>query len=91
MTFYIAQGVSVLTTPVAIRMMQCKNMKWLLAGQITANLLTVLSYLLLDGITGAGICLIAVLQSAVMFLYARKKKPVHRPVVIGFILLYRCT
>lgn len=88
MEFYIAQGISILTLLAAILMMQCKNMKWLLVGQITANFLTAFSYLLLNGLSGAGICLIAVLQSAVMFLYNRKEKPIHRPVLIGFILLY---
>lgn len=90
MEFYIAQGVSILTTLVAIFMMQCKNMKLILAGHIAANFLTALTYLLLGGFSGASICILAVAQSIVMFFYNRKEKKPHLPVVIGFIILYAC-
>ena len=88
MEFYIAQGISVLTALVAVLMMQFKKMKWILAGQIVANLLTALTYLLLGGFSGAGICLLAILQSLVMFFYARKQKKPHLPVILLFIVLY---
>lgn len=88
MEFYIAQGISVLTAVVAVLMMQFKKMSWILAGQILANLLTASTYFLLGGFSGAGMCLLAILQSVVMFCYAKKEKKPHLPVVIGFILLY---
>ena len=88
MEFYIAQVISVLTTIVAIVMMQFKKMHWILLGQITANLLSGSTYLLLGGLSGAGISVVAVVQSVVMFLYNRRGRKPHLPVVIGFIVLY---
>lgn len=86
--FYIAQGISVLTALTAIVTMQMKNMKGILLGQITANLLTASTYFLLGGFSGAGICLIAIVQSVVMFFYERKEKKPHLVVILLFILLY---
>ncbi len=88
MTFYIAQGISVLTALTAVLTMQFKNMKWILLGQITANLLTGVTYFLLGGLSGAGICIIAILQTAIMFLYDRKNTEPHLAVIIGFVALY---
>ena len=86
--FYIAQGISVLTCIVAILMMQWKTMTKILMGQIAANLLTASTYFLLGGFSGAGICLIAILQSVVMFCYSLKKIPPHRWVIGVFLALY---
>ena len=72
MEFYIAQGISVITAIIAACMMQFKNIKLILLGQLAANLLTAISYILLDGLSGGGICLIAIVQSAVMFFYTQK-------------------
>ena len=88
MEFYIAQGISVLTALVAVLMMQFKQMRWILAGQIAANLLTAATYLLLGGLSGAGICLLAIVQSVVMFVYAQKQKKPHLAVILLFIALY---
>ena len=88
MEFYIAQVISVLIAVVAVLMMQFKSMKMILIGQITANLLTAATYFLLDGFSGAGICLIAILQTIVMFVYNQKKKTPHISVIVIFILLY---
>ena len=88
MDFYIAQGISVLTAAVAIVMMQFKNMRLILLGQILANLLTAFTYFLLGGFSGAGICFIAIVQSVVMFFYNKKGKKTHLPVILGFVLLY---
>ena len=87
-TFYIAQGISVLTCLVGILMMQFKSMKKILAGQIVANLLTASTYFLLGGISGAGICFIAILQSVVMFFYSIKQTAPHKWVIALFIVLY---
>ena len=48
MEFYIAQGISVITAIIAACMMQFKNIKLILLGQLAANLLTAISYILLD-------------------------------------------
>ena len=88
MEFYLAQGISVLTGIVAVVMMQFKDMRKILIGQILANLLTASTYFLLGGFSGAGICLIAIVQTVTMFLYNLKNRPPHRAVSVLFILLY---
>lgn len=88
MEFYIAQGISILTCVVAIIMMQFKSMKKILIGQIIANLLTASTYFLLGGISGAGICFIAIIQTTVMFILNKKNISVHTAVVALFIFLY---
>jgi hypothetical protein len=45
-----------LTGVVAVVMMQFKDMRKILIGQILANLLTASTYFLLGGFSGAGIC-----------------------------------
>lgn len=74
MAFYIAQAISVLTALVAVFMVQFKTMEKILVGQIMANVLTASTYFLLGGFSGAGICFIAILQSVIMFLLAKKRK-----------------
>ena len=88
MEFYIAQGISVLNGIVAVLSMQFKDMKKVLIAQIIANLLTALTFFLLGGISGAGICIIAIFQTVAMFIYNIKKVTPHRWVIAGFIALY---
>ncbi len=88
MEFYIAQGISVITAIIAACMMQFKNIKLILLGQLTANLLTAISYILLGGLSGGGICLIAIVQSAVMFFYTQKDTRPQWWVVAIFIVAY---
>lgn len=88
MEFYIAQGISVLTTLLSIFTMQLKSMKKILIGQTLVNLLVAVSYFLLGGLSGAGICFIAIFQGIVMFFYNTKEKKPHLWVILGFIALY---
>lgn len=88
MAFYIAQGISILTGLTAVLTMQFKGMNKILFGQILANLLTASTYFLLGGITGAGICFIAIVQSVVMFIYDNKGVKPHLLTIIGFIVIY---
>ena len=88
MEFYIAQGISIAIGVLAVIMMQFKSMTKILICQILCNLLTALSYFLLGGFSGAGICLIAIVQSVTMFFYNIKKVAPHKPVIVAFILLY---
>ena len=88
MDVYIAYGFSVLTAVVAIVMIQFKSMSLILIGQITANLLTALSYFFIGGWSGSGICFIAIAQSIVMFLYERKHKKPQLWVILLFIAAY---
>ena len=86
--FYIAQGISVVTAIIAACTMQLKNLKMILLGQLTTNLLVAFSYILLGGLSGGGICLIAVVQSTVMFFYNQKKKKPQWWVLSLFIAAY---
>ena len=86
--FYIAQGISVINGVLAVIMMQFKNMRHILIFQIICNLLTASSYFLLGGLSGAGICIIAIVQSVVMFIYNIKKVAPHKVVIAAFVLLY---
>ena len=88
MEFYIAQGISVLTALTAIVGMQMKNMKAILLSQILANLFTASTYFLLGGFSGAGICLVAIVQAVTMFFYNQKNKKPHLAVTVLFILAY---
>lgn len=88
MDVYIAYGFSILTAIVAIVMMQFKSMTVILIGQITANLLTALSYFFIGGWSGSGICFIAIVQSVVMFFYDRKKIKLQLWVILLFIAAY---
>lgn len=49
MDAYIAYGFSALTAIIAVIMIQFKHMSLILIGQITANLLTALSYFFIGG------------------------------------------
>lgn len=88
MEFYIAQAISILNGILAIIMMQFKSMKNILIFQIICNLLTASTYLLLGGLSGAGICIIAIVQTVTMFIYNVKKLPPHKAVIAAFIALY---
>ena len=86
--FYIAQGISVITAAIAILSAQLKNMKGILITQIIGNSLAASTYFLLGGFSGAGISIIAVLQTVVMYFYNVKDKKPHIPVTVAFILAY---
>lgn len=88
MEFYIAQAISVINGVVAVMMMQFKSMKKILIFQIICNLLTASTYLLLGGLSGAGICIIAIVQTVTMFIYNVRKVPPHRLVIALFVALY---
>ena len=68
--------------------MQLKKMNAILICQLVANSLAALTYLFLDGKSGVGISIIAVVQTVVMFLIEKKGKKPH-PVILGlFIAAY---
>ena len=87
-SFYIAQGISVIAGILAVIMMQMKNMKTILFFQIVVNLTASLNYLLLGGDSGAIISFLAIVQSTVMYFYNKKGKKPHLAVIIGFIVCY---
>lgn len=88
LNFYIAQGITILTALTVIVSMQMKSMRGILIGQILANLFSASTYFLLGGFSGAGICLLAIVQAVSMFLYEQKGKTPHLALIITFIVLY---
>lgn len=88
MTFYIAQGISIITTIIAVTRIQAKNMKGMLVGHIVTNVLAGSTYFLLNSFSGAGISFIAIAQSIAMYVYNRKNMPPPKWLIGIFILLY---
>ena len=60
----------------------------ILLCQLAVNLLTAISYILLGGLSGGGICLIAIAQSTVMFFYNKAEKKPQWWVLAIFIAAY---
>lgn len=65
--FIAGQIVGVLVTVAAIVSLQFRDMKYVLASQVVANLLLMLNYALLDAWSGATIAIIATVQTLIMF------------------------
>ena len=92
MEFYIAQGISAVTCILAVITMQFKSMRNLLIGQLIVNLTSVLTYVLLGGLSGAGICFVAILQSIVMYILNVKNiKPPLWVTIIFMALFVGCS
>lgn len=70
--FWIAQGISFVTALAAILALQLKNMKGILTCQIAANILSASTYLLLGGLSGAGMGFIAAVQAIIIFVLKQK-------------------
>lgn len=88
MEFYIAQGISIITTIISVVSTQIKSMKPILVCKIMANLLSVATYLLLGGISAAGMCFIAIFHSIVSFLFNMKEKKPPLYVALLFMAMY---
>lgn len=74
MNFVIAQWVGVLCTLIALIGVQFKNINHILVTQILTNLLSVVSFGLLGGLSGAWICLVAIVQTVVMFRFNQSSR-----------------
>ena len=71
--FIIAQIIGFLVPAFGVVAVQCKNMKWNLFGQIMSNLFLALNLALLGGLSGAGVCITATLQTVTVFILNIKK------------------
>ena len=85
---YVVNGISMITAVIAILSVQLKNMKGILATQIIGNTLAASTYFLVGGFTGAGVSIIAVVQTVVMYFYNVKDKKPHLAVTLAFIAAY---
>ena len=85
---YITYGLSILSTIGVILAMQFKSMKKIVVGQTLVNLMVAVSYFVLGGLSGAGICFIAIFQGILMYFFDRKEKKAPLWVVLFFLVLY---
>ncbi|MDY6314447.1 MAG: YgjV family protein [Clostridia bacterium] len=86
--FYIAQTIGILTTVGAVVTVQFKNIRTILVGEIILNLLVALNFVLLDGTSGAGVCILATVQTIWIYFYSRNGKRFPLPINIGFMIGY---
>ncbi len=86
--FWIAQSISIVTTVIAILCMQLKKMNWILVCQIASNFLAGLTYLFLDGKSGLGISILAVVQTIVMYVLQKREKDPHWIITAAFCASY---
>ena len=86
--FYIAQAISIINTGIAMFSAQMKNMKAILFTQILANVIAAATCLLLGGLSGVGVSIIAVIQTVVMYFYNANGKKPNVAVTAVFILAY---
>ena len=84
----IAHIISICNAFIAVLVMQLKSVKTILVGHITINLIAGISFFMLKGYSGASICVIAIVQCAVMYLYDRKGIKPHWPVILLFMAAY---
>lgn len=94
MNFIIAQWLGIITTIVALLSVQFKNVEFILIGQIISNILVALSYLLLGGLSGAWICILAAVQTVIIYFLdkldiknkSRKKVVLLILFVVGYVV-----
>ena len=87
-TRLIAELISIGVGILAIASMQFKSMTLILLFQIGCNTLISLTYALKDAMSGAGICLIAVVQTVLVFFFQKKNKTFPIYLTGIFVVLY---
>lgn len=86
MSYIISQALGVIGIFFAVASMQSKNIKSVLLCQIGCNALGMLSYVLLGGLSGSGIYMIALVQSVIFCIIRQKGKEEPKwlsPVVVA--------
>lgn len=72
MNFIIAQVIGIVTAIIAIGCVQFKDERVILLGNCVSNILTATTCILLGGLAGAWICLVASVQTLLVFLINKK-------------------
>ena len=85
MEFMFSQICGIIVSISAILSMQVKNMRLVLLFQVICNGVGALSYILVGGLSGCGIYLVALLQSLIFFVYRVKEK--KAPTVLTYIFV----
>lgn len=86
--FILAQIAGFITAILAIIAVQLKEMKSILLMGVVTNALTVTNYWLLGEMSGAWICLIAIVQSLWIFYYSKDGRRFPKRLNYIFMLLY---
>lgn len=92
MNFIIAQIIGIVTAVITIGCVQFKNEKILLIGYFLSNVLTATNCALLGGLAGAWICMVAAVQTLIVY-FVNKKEPEtarkgRRIVALVFVIIY---
>lgn len=67
MNFIIGQIISIVALIISVVIAQFKDVKHVLLGEIAANLAVALSYVFLGGMSGAWICIVAAVQTIIIY------------------------
>lgn len=67
MNFIIGQIISIIALIISVVIAQFKNVKHVLLGEIASNLAVALSFVFLGGMSGAWICIVAVVQTIIIY------------------------
>ncbi|MBQ7039999.1 MAG: YgjV family protein [Clostridia bacterium] len=90
MNFIFSQLLGIIVSLSVVISMQLKDIKKILICQLICNGMGALSYVLLDGFSGCGIYIVALLQSIVMYLYRRQKLDLPKWVILVFVIAFLC-
>lgn len=88
MEFIFSQICGIIVSVAAIISMQLKNIKTVLLCQLICNGVGALSYILVGGLSGCGIYIVALLQSIIFFIYRAKGKKAPLPLTYIFVALF---
>lgn len=86
--FIIAQIIGIAVAVISVVMVQFKNMAHILLLEIISNLLISLNFILLGGWSGSGICIIAIFQTTLTYIYNKKGMKLAKGYIILFEILY---
>lgn len=75
--FVLGQIMSILSFLMSIILAHFKEVKHILLGEISANLFTALSYLFLGGNSGAWVCIVATIQTFVVYMLNKRNVSEH--------------
>ncbi len=83
--FVFSQICGLIVSLAAILSMQLKNIRWILVCQLICNGVGALSYILLGGLSGCGIYLVALLQAVIYYFFRVKDK--KAPIALSVVFL----
>lgn len=77
-SFVIGQVISAVALVISVVIVQFKDVRKILAGEIASNLAVAVSFAFLGGASGAWICIVAAVQTLVIFLLKAKPEDKRR-------------